>query len=534
MVLLLAGCGGADELGGECDRADNDACAEDLICTADAAGVDRCLLPFGAECDLDDEQPWCAGEGRCFEEGDKSVCRVGEGGACDPTAAERQCAEEFACEQIEGGAKPNGCFHPIVLIGDVFDAASLAVIEGAHVIALNEERFAVSDVAITDATGHYELRAPAKRNAEGAPTADVIYTLRAEAADYQPFPSGVRTALPINVASTAVEEETRYAIDIPLTDVALIALPIDQRGGGRISGQVTATNGRGAGVLVVAEGPAVQSSISDRSGVFTVFNLQPGSYTVRGYAVGVQLDPQTVEVAAVPVEGVVLPESDRPLSSISGSLQMVDGVGDLKTTVVLVVASTLQQSFVQGDVPPGLRAPRSGAPSIDGSWTIADVPDGDYYVLAGFENDLLVRDPDPNIAGTQIVRVTVPDPAQGSSIDLADSFKITKALSVISPGADAPETVGAQPTFRWADDSSEDYYQLTVYDAFGNEVWRVDQVDAVSGSADVSVTYGGDALMSGMYYQFRATSIRSPGPNATRAGPISTTEDLRGVFVVQP
>ncbi len=61
-----------------------------------------------------------------------------------------------------------------------------------------------------------------------------------------------------------------------------------------------------------------------------------------------------------------------------------------------------------------------------------------------------------------------------------------------------------------------------VYDAYGVLVWEAD-VPRVTGDATVRVPYGGPALEVGMYYQFRATSHR-------RDGPISTTEDLRGVF----
>ena len=46
----------------------------------------------------------------------------------------------------------------------------------------------------------------------------------------------------------------------------------------------------------------------------------------------------------------------------------------------------------------------------------------------------------------------------------------------------------------------------------------------------VEVTYGGPALTSGMYYQFRVTSFKDT-PNGSTA--LSRTEDLRGVFVVE-
>jgi hypothetical protein len=62
-------------------------------------------------------------------------------------------------------------------------------------------------------------------------------------------------------------------------------------------------------------------------------------------------------------------------------------------------------------------------------------------------------------------------------------------------------------------------------------VWEVLDVPGVSGSDAVEEPYDGPALMPGMYYQFRATSIRET-PNMS--SPISRTEDLRGVFVFAP
>jgi len=50
-------------------------------------------------------------------------------------------------------------------------------------------------------------------------------------------------------------------------------------------------------------------------------------------------------------------------------------------------------------------------------------------------------------------------------------------------------------------------------------------VPRVTGGETVDVPYAGPALEVGMYYQFRATSFRDTGP-------ISQTEDLRGVFFV--
>jgi hypothetical protein len=141
-------------------------------------------------------------------------------------------------------------------------------------------------------------------------------------------------------------------------------------------------------------------------------------------------------------------------------------------------------------------------------------------VLAAFENDGLVRDPDTSIGGTEIVHIVV----QGGDQPLSQSFKVTGALNVVSPGASELETVTGVPTFVWEDDSSEDMYELRLFDALGNLIWENTMVPSVSGSKDVTLDYGGTALSPGMIYQFRATAIKDMVP-------ISATEDLKGVFL---
>ena len=110
---------------------------------------------------------------------------------------------------------------------------------------------------------------------------------------------------------------------------------------------------------------------------------------------------------------------------------------------------------------------------------------------------------------------------------MSSSFKVTEHLEVMSPGAAGVELVSGPVRFEWADDSSEDYYHLSLYTALGDLVWQDERVPGVSGSSTVRVDYAGPDLVSGMIYQFRVTSFRDrqQGPSA-----ISRTEDLRGVF----
>jgi hypothetical protein len=162
---------------------------------------------------------------------------------------------------------------------------------------------------------------------------------------------------------------------------------------------------------------------------------------------------------------------------------------------------------------------------VSGDFSIQGVPEGRYVVLAAYENDDLVRDPDTNISGTGFVHIEVL--AGEAEVVLDESFKVTEALATVAPGANGPETVGSAPTLEWADDSSEDWYDVRVFDAFGEEVWNSLEVPGVSGQDTVKVDYEGP-LEPGMYYQFRVSSWRQPGNGD--AAPISTTEDLQGVF----
>jgi hypothetical protein len=143
------------------------------------------------------------------------------------------------------------------------------------------------------------------------------------------------------------------------------------------------------------------------------------------------------------------------------------------------------------------------------------VPAGRYVVLAGFENDNLVRD-ESGIGGTSIVHQEV---TAGQDVTIASGFKVTGADDIVTPGAMGPEMVTGAPTFKWIDDSSEDRYTVTVFDSYGTTVWL-----SGTGKSVVTLPYGGPALKSGMYYQFRVASIKDP------ATVISRSEDLKGVF----
>lgn len=457
-------------------------------------------LPFGCGGGADDDAPPSSDAAAA----DANV-------RCDP---DRQtgCEAGLACETVEGGEP--ACFAPVEVRGRVVRALDGQTgIAGARVAARTvNQQVASRGVATSNADGSYALRIAAPRRADGTPVLEPL-TLRADAAEYVTFPGGLRVALPIDV-TTPTERDAGYVLESTQTTLALDALPAGEAGRGTVRGVVHAE--RAAGTLVVA---GARTGIADADGSYVVFNADAGDVAVRAYGIGSSFEAvRAVVPAGGEVAGVDLFSVDAGLTAVSGSLQFVNAGSVGNTSIVLAVASTYSKTLGRGEVPPGLRLA-----GISGEYRFSQVPAGDYVVLAAFENDSLVRDPDTSIGGTDTQSITV-----GGAGVTVPSFKITGALAVRSPGAANPEAITGTPTFVWADDSSEDGYELFVFDTFGNEIWSKKDVAGVSGNQDVSVPYAGPALRPG-YHQFRAYSYRDKGAGRTR---ISATEDLTGVFVV--
>ncbi len=432
------------------------------------------------------------------DEEDDATCALGE---------DLTCPSGLVCEEVQGGEP--ACFAPLTVAGRVFDIADDSGIEGARVVARDANGAALSSVAVSGTDGSYSLAVPTLRDADGGPVGEA-FTLRADAAGYLSFPMAPRTALPLDPAAADPADPT---LGGAAAEIGLLA--VDGADGlGTVEGTVKTGSGdvRPGGALVVVGG---STAIADRDGSFVVFNVEAGSVAVQGFLQGVNLASRTVDVEAGQITGdVVLDAVGAATGTVSGTVQIVNAPGGSVTSVILVAEDTFDPVAIRGEAPAGLRAA-----GVDGAWSIEGVPDGRYVVLAAFENDDLVRDPDTSIGGTDIVIIDV-----NGGDEVVDGFKVTEALSVISPGADAPERVSAPLTLEWVDDSSEDEYVVEVFDALGNLVWDT-VVEGPRGNDPATADYDGP-LESGMVYQFKATSMKD-------GVPLSTTEDLRGVFLAE-
>ncbi|HSI03655.1 MAG TPA: hypothetical protein VLC93_04230, partial [Myxococcota bacterium] len=298
-------------------------------------------------------------------------CELGEADSCD---------SGLACEAVEGGDAI--CVPETVVTGKVFDAETLEAIAGARVVVLDADtNAAASNVALTDAQGNFRARIQLRRSTEeGDDVKSGIYTLRVSATAYQEFPSPIRQAVPLTVTRADDKDE----LPDNTRDVALLALAgVDPATLGSISGRAHQGDDGIGGALIVAEGTgASYSAIADATGDFSVLNLAPGSYAVKGYLAGVAFTPVNAVTLASGEDktGVdLVVDAAGQLFTLTGGIQIVNGqTSTTETLIVLALASTRE-------VPAGLSAMTAGH-----VFTIAGIPPGSYDILASYNNDDLV------------------------------------------------------------------------------------------------------------------------------------------------
>ncbi len=446
------------------------------------------------------------------------ACGSRECALTDPAS----CAAPLVCEAVQG--KTTGaCYPPVTLKGKVFDLSTASAISGAEVIATDEGGAPAAALTKTGTDGTFSLRVPSTRSDDKGTFVARRVLLRSQAKNYVPFPSGVRVALPIDTsAATHAKDTDPYLLESTATSIGLAPVAAAAQNLPSVSGTVEVAAGGDSVLLALENATLGRTTLSSTDGSFVFFNVPAGDYVISAFRKNQNYTPVTVSVASADLSGVSLKKATTATATLSGSVQLVAGANGAGTSVVLGLASTYLEALGRADTVPGLRAPEAGtAPTVTGSWSITGIPDGKYVVLAAFENDGNIRDPDPGISGTQLQRITVAGGAitQGST---SPSFKVTGAVDLVSPGKEGVEEVSATPTFTWGSYSNADGYQLKVFDTLGEQLWSKDIAD----KGTVSTVYAGPALKAGYTYQWRLTAFR-------RLAPTSATEELRGLFVVK-
>jgi hypothetical protein len=196
-------------------------------------------------------------------------------------------------------------------------------------------------------------------------------------------------------------------------------------------------------------------------------------------------------------------------STVKGDVQFFENdAGTNQTGIVLAREADFELNGFYEKLPSGPRAF-----GVTGPWSLADVPAGTYWVLAGYETDGFV----PGQAAPSKIEVSG---APGEVVTVGTQY-LTRALKIASI---LPKASSAAVTV--VDTEGEDEYRVTLVD-FQNKL-LYSKSEAPSAATGANLTFAiGVPLTVPLRYRVRVVAMKG-GVELTR------TEDLAGLFTAQP
>src|SRR5205807_2403066 len=160
------------------------------------------------------------------------------------------------------------------------------------------------------------------------------------------FPAPPREPVVLDV-STA--KGPPYVLAGDATNIGLERLPMTA-GLGSLSGTVNSSSPGGTMVLVGGK-----TGIADADGKFVVFNVPSGDPQVEAVKAGFNFDIATTTIPSdTATPNVAINANSMSASTVSGSVQIVNGGAATATSVVLVLEDTFDPNLNRGDSPSGL------------------------------------------------------------------------------------------------------------------------------------------------------------------------------------
>ena len=398
------------------------------------------------------------------------------------------------------------------LTGTVTDALTSVALADVNIIVFSaDDNSPTGTTLVTDASGHYE--------AELAP------------GNYYSkfYKQGYNSVPPAGMEAVAFSVVAGSTVDQPAE-----MFPSTVVNGGFISGKVTSGSAAVGGVLVVATaGAQAYSSVTDKDGVYMIFNVPAGTYNVKGFVAGMNSDVTSAVVTSS------TESSDINISLTAGANGTLTGAIRNLATGNLDVDISLVHPLTKETIP-GLTTKSSNL-----NYTIGNIPDGIYFARATFKNDQRVMDPD------RIAKFGEPQVEFSSGNSVEITFDITGSVTVNSPSNAATtnqpiEVNSATPTFQWAAYSSTSDYVIEVTDATtGTIVWggfdksgENPVKNIVIPSSQTSIAFNSDgnatiaALVPGRIYRWRVFASKNDQNSTTGWTLISASEDQLGLIKV--
>ncbi|WP_238354291.1 MSCRAMM family protein [Fulvivirga marina] len=414
-----------------------------------------------------------------------------------------------ACSNDDDGGPATG-----KLTGTVTDIESQAGLEGVKIIVFDAETNSPTENSLsTDASGNF--------------TSDLIpgtYFLKFYKQGYDALPPRGIEAVSFSIEAGGTTQQTAEMTPSTITNA------------GFISGKV-ASGGTGiAGVLVVAEDAGNKtafSTVSDKDGNYSIYNVPQGGYQVKGYI----MNYSSNSVGASVTINTETPDVNVELTadaagSLNGAVKNI--ATDNKDVDVTLVHPITKETI------PGL-----STKTVSLSYTLTNIPDGTYIARATYDNDERVMDPD-RIAkfGEPIVTFS-----GGNSLTL--TFDITGSITINTPTNEATTTqpveiTSTTPTFEWTAYSSTSDYVIEVMDiSTGTIVWGgfdnsgADPVkNIVIPSSQKSIQFNSDGnasiaeLIVGRTYRWKVYASKDDQNSPVGWTLISSSEDQLGLIKV--
>lgn len=245
--------------------------------------------------------------------------------------------------------------------------------------------------------------------------------------------------------------------------------------GGWISGTASIGDSGLGGVMVVANlADKSYSGLSNSDGIYYIFNVPAGTYSIKGYKSGYNSSViSTVVVADEEVTGQDITMTDDATASLTGSVSFLSSGGEDADIPKGSVDVTLIDP-ISGEPVPGL-----SVITDNGNYSIEGIPNGDYIARATYANDTYVVDPDwlfkfgePSVkVADNNITITL----NGVVKDRLD-FSVTGAVTLTSPKNLFPKAVPDEInkidlTFTWRPYSSTTDYAFELIDANGTTIW---------------------------------------------------------------
>jgi len=416
--------------------------------------------------------------------------------------------------------EPTGSGPTTFIGGKVFNDHDTTPIADANVIAYNGNTNEPISRSLTAADGSYLLALPDS-------LIGTAFYLKVTAQGFISSPPPEGAPIPFQPVWHDTLEKA-----VPLrADPATASLS-------RISGTVLLGSSGFSDGLVVASGQGTtvsSSGVSGPDGYFVIYNLQPGTYSIRCYRAGYVQDTAAVSVtvsAQTAIANVNIHMIAGARGSLSGMITFLATANPNGIDIDVTLINPLTR-----DVVPGLSTLLDDASR---QYQLRLIPPGTYIAWASYRNDGYVMDPDwIRKSGLPTVTFTAADTAK--TVD----FSLTDAITVLSPTNPA-DTVYAcsistvKPTFRWESYPGAHEYIIEVNDIHGNLVWggfdtagviRHAQIDSRATSAEFNFDNSArENLQVGQTYRWKVYADNDAAANVQ--GLLSSSEDLRGLFMV--